>query len=86
VTALGLSVMNSGTMYFGKLNAVTDQELALQIIPTKTELELELLYDWRFTANHFVLVTSPLRLTTSKFIFQLNICGYNSYATSSLTR
>jgi hypothetical protein len=37
----------------------------------------ELLYDWRFTANLLVLVTSPLRLTTSNFIFQLNACGYN---------
>jgi hypothetical protein len=45
-----------------------------------------LLYDWRFTTNHFVLVTSPLRFTTSNFIFQLNTCDYSSYATSSLTR
>jgi hypothetical protein len=44
----------------------------------------ELLYDWRFTANQFVLATSPLRLTTSNFIFQLNICAYNLYVTSSL--
>jgi hypothetical protein len=41
---------------------------------------------WRFIANHFVLVTSPLRLTTSNFIFQLNNCGYSLYVTSSLTR
>jgi hypothetical protein len=27
----------------------------------------ELLYDWRFTANQFVLATSPLRLTTINF-------------------
>jgi hypothetical protein len=26
-----------------------------------------LLYDWRFTANHFVLASSPLRLTTGFF-------------------
>jgi hypothetical protein len=39
-----------------------------------------------FTANQFVLETSPLRLKTSNFIFQLNTCGYNSYVTSSLTR
>jgi hypothetical protein len=47
--------------------------------------ESESLYDWHFTANQFVLVTSPLRLTTSNF-FQLNTCGYISYVTSSLTR
>jgi hypothetical protein len=29
--------------------------------------ESQLLYDWRFTVNHFVLATSPLRLTTSNF-------------------
>jgi hypothetical protein len=27
--------------------------------------ESKLLYDWRFNANHFVLATNPLRLTTS---------------------
>jgi hypothetical protein len=32
----------------------------------------------------FVLATSPLRLTTSNFIFQLNTCGYSPYVTSSL--
>jgi hypothetical protein len=47
-------------------------------------VESELLYNWRFTANQFVLATSPLRLTTSNFIFQLNTCG--SYVISSLTR
>jgi hypothetical protein len=31
--------------------------------------ESELLYDWRFTVNYFVLVTSPLRFTTSSFFF-----------------
>jgi hypothetical protein len=46
----------------------------------------ELLYDWRFTANHFVLATSLLRPTTRIFIFQLNTCGYSPYVTFSLTR
>jgi hypothetical protein len=45
----------------------------------------ELGYNWRFTANQFVLATSPLRITTSIF-FQLNLCGYSPYLTSSLTR
>jgi hypothetical protein len=48
--------------------------------------ESELLYDWRFTANQFVLATSLLRLTTSNFSFQQNTCGYCPYVTSSLTR
>jgi hypothetical protein len=48
--------------------------------------ESELLYDWQFTASQFVLVTSPLRLTTSNFIFQPSTCGYSPYVTSSLTR
>jgi hypothetical protein len=46
----------------------------------------ELLYDCRFTANQFVLATSPLRLTTSNCVFQLNPCDYSPYVTSSLTR
>jgi hypothetical protein len=50
------------------------------------ESESELLYDWRFTANQFVLAPSPLRLTISNFILQLNTCGYSPYVTSSLTR
>jgi hypothetical protein len=48
--------------------------------------ELELLYDWRFTANQFDLASSPLRPTTSNFIFHLNICGYCPYVISSLNR
>jgi hypothetical protein len=48
--------------------------------------ESELLYDWRFTANLFVLATSPSRLTTSNLIFQLDTSGYSPYITSSLTR
>jgi hypothetical protein len=48
--------------------------------------ESELLYDLRFTANRFVLATSPLRLTTYNFIFQLNTDCYSPYATSSLMR
>jgi hypothetical protein len=52
----------------------------------ESESESESLYDCRFTANHFVLAGSPLRLTTNNFIFQLNTCGYSVYVTSSLTR
>jgi hypothetical protein len=32
------------------------------------------------------MATSPLRLTTSNFIFQLNTCGHSPYVTFSLTR
>jgi hypothetical protein len=53
---------------------------------SESESESEFLYDWRFTTNQFVLVTSPLRLTTSNFFFQLNTCGYGPYVTSSLRR
>jgi hypothetical protein len=45
----------------------------------------ELLYDWRNTANQFVLAPSPLRLTV-RIVSQLNTCGHSSYITSSLTR
>jgi hypothetical protein len=50
-----------------------------------SETQSELLYDWLFTANQFVLVPSPLRPTTNIF-FQLNTCGYSAYVTFSLTR
>jgi hypothetical protein len=51
-----------------------------------SESESELLYDWQFTANLFVLATSPLRPTTSNFIFQLNTCDNSPCVTSFLTR
>jgi hypothetical protein len=51
-----------------------------------SQSESELLYDWQFTASQFVLVTSPMRLKTSNFIFHLNACGYSPYVTPSLTR
>jgi hypothetical protein len=40
-----------------------------------------LLYDWRFTANQFVLASSPLRITTRDFFFQLGPCGSSPYVT-----
>jgi hypothetical protein len=45
-----------------------------------------LLYDWRFTANQFVLASNPLRLTTRIFSSQLNPFDISPYVTSSLTR
>jgi hypothetical protein len=57
------------------------------VVPRLTLYRLsESLYDGRFTANKFALATSPLRLTTNNFMFQLNTCVYNPYVTSSLTR
>jgi hypothetical protein len=35
---------------------------------SESESESELLYDWRFTANQFVLAPSPLTLTTRVFL------------------
>jgi hypothetical protein len=51
---------------------------------SNSESESESLYDCQFTANQFVLATSPLKLTTS--IFSTEHLRYNPYATSSLTR
>jgi hypothetical protein len=47
----------------------------------RIESDSEWLYDRRFSANRFVLATSPLRITASNSVFQLN-----TYVTSSLTR
>jgi hypothetical protein len=48
---------------------------------SQSQSESELFYDWRFTANQFFLTASPLRLTSSTFIFQLNTCCYSPYVT-----
>jgi hypothetical protein len=52
----------------------------------KSKSKSELLYDWRVTANQFVLASSPSRLTTTDTLFQLNPCGLSPYVTPSLTR
>jgi hypothetical protein len=52
----------------------------------QSESKSELLCDWRFNSNQFISATSPLRLTTTNFILQLNTCSYSPYVTSSLTR
>jgi hypothetical protein len=36
---------------------------------SKSKSKSKLLYDWRFTANQFILASSPLRLTTRNFFF-----------------
>jgi hypothetical protein len=38
----------------------------------------ELLYDWRFAADQFVLALIPLRLTAINF-FQLKPCDHGHY-------
>jgi hypothetical protein len=50
-------------------------------------VKLQLLYDWRLTANQFALASSSLRLTTiDLFFFQVIPCSHSPYVTSSLTR
>jgi hypothetical protein len=44
----------------------------------------DLIYDWRFTANKFVLSSSQLTLTAR--ISQMNTCFHSFYITASLTR
>jgi hypothetical protein len=53
---------------------------------SESESESELLYNWRFTGNHFVLATSILRIATSNFVFQHKTCSYSPSITSSVTR
>jgi hypothetical protein len=71
-----------------RLEAISHKPVTLLFIDLQLTAESEsgLLYDWRFTANQFVLPTSPFRRTTSNSILQLNTFGYSSYVTSSLTR
>jgi hypothetical protein len=52
-----------------------------------TSVKVKLLYDWWFTTNQFILVFSPLRLTTRVFFFfQLNPFGNSPYVASSLMK
>jgi hypothetical protein len=41
--------------------------LALRFTPLYSKSKSKLLYDWRFTANQFVLASNPLRPTTRLF-------------------
>jgi hypothetical protein len=73
-----LTCLSNQLLYFTSANWTADNSYS--------ESESESLYDWRFTANQFVLATSSLTPTTRNFIFQLNTCGYSPYLPSSLTR
>jgi hypothetical protein len=68
------------------LNSLLHCQLRNSILILEKEGEIELLYDWRLTANHFILGTNPLRPTTSNLFFQLNTWGYSPHVTYSLTR
>jgi hypothetical protein len=52
---------------------------------SQSQSQSDVLDDWRFTADQFVLAPSRLRLT-ARFFSQLNSCGHCPYITSSLTR
>jgi hypothetical protein len=50
-----------------------------------TKVKVKVNDDWRFTANQFILASSPLRPTIRHF-FSTEPCGNSPYVTSSLTR
>jgi hypothetical protein len=77
--------ISSGTQNFDSSASKLTLLPADHRLTSELSSESELLHNWWFTASLFVLVTSPLRLTTSN-IFQLNTCGHSAYVTSSLTR
>jgi hypothetical protein len=52
----------------------------------QSQSHCELLYDWRFTANQFILESSLLRLTTSDFLFCNWTLVVRPCVTSSLKR
>jgi hypothetical protein len=52
---------------------------------SESESESELLYDWRFTANKFVLAPNPLRLK-DRIFSSFEHCGLSPYIAFSLTR
>jgi hypothetical protein len=56
-------------------------------LPAKIFFRVRVSFTLRLEVYHqFILAASPLRLTTSNFIFQLNTCGYSPYVINSLTR
>jgi hypothetical protein len=54
-------------------------------VRAQSQSESELLYNWLFTANQFVLAPSPLRLKATDFS-QPNAFDHSPYVTSSCTR
>jgi hypothetical protein len=65
--------------------------MVIPLLPCPSPLRMEAPFQLNCSSGSesellYVLATSPLRLTTSNFIFQLNTCGYSPYVTSSLTR
>jgi hypothetical protein len=75
----------AGVKYSFSRNAYTAAGSRHLLLCSLSESESELLYEWRFTANQFVLATCPFTLTTTIY-FQLNTCFHSPYVTSSLTR
>jgi hypothetical protein len=47
----------------------------------RSESESKLFYDWRLTADQFILVSSPLKITTTDF-FNWTLSGNSPYVTS----
>jgi hypothetical protein len=87
---ISLSRLRFVVVFFTTSMPMPEQDLDFRhnrFLPSPFQSESELLYHWRFIANQFILTTSPLRLTTSNFIFRLNTCRYSPYTrtTSSLT-
>jgi hypothetical protein len=58
---------------------------SLQILRLRSKSNSELLDDWRFTVNQFVLAPSPLRTKNNHSFIQLNTWDYSPYVTSTLT-
>jgi hypothetical protein len=75
-TAYNSGVSNAS----GRGDSATTSDLSVSELLTAESR----LYDWRFTANHFVLATSPLRLMPEIFVL-LNRFGHSPYITESET-
>jgi hypothetical protein len=58
----------------------------LWVTDPPTNSKSKSLYDWRFTANQFVLARSSLRFTIRDFFLRLNPCGQSPHVTSSPTK
>jgi hypothetical protein len=70
-----------------KRKAISDSDgsgslLDITLHKSQSQSQSQLLYDWRFISNQFVLATSPLRPTTSIFLTE-HLLLYSLYNTFS---
>jgi hypothetical protein len=87
ITVTAALPLGSGTITSLRIQLLISHNCTYQLTQLNIKVKVKVtLYDWRFTANQFVLAPSPLGYTIRDFLWQLNPCGPSPYVTFSLTR